>query len=51
MLSIKKTKRTNILALKYKVEGNKIQINFNNKSPKNKKNKKEFVPKGLISFF
>jgi hypothetical protein len=50
MLSTKKTKRTNILTLKYKIEGNKIQVNFNKKLSSNKKTKKEFVPKGLISF-
>ncbi len=51
MLSTKKTKRANILALKYKIEGNKIQVDFNKKLSSNKKTKKEFVPKGLISFF
>jgi hypothetical protein len=51
MLSTKKTKRANVSSFTYQLEGNKVQVNFIKKNSQNKKNKKEFVPKGLISFF
>jgi hypothetical protein len=50
MLSTKKTKRAKVSSFIYQLDGNKVQVNFNKRPSKNKKNKKEFVPKGLISF-